>query len=94
MISGNRYMSWKMGMVCLICFLLYKYITTVVPLEIYKQDNIMPKKRKYYLAKKWGKVLLLHFNHIIHIVLFISSLIIYNYNYITYNMALYCPMYG
>ena len=52
------------------------------------------RKEPYYLAKKRGKVLLLHFNHVIHIILFISSLIIYNYNYITYNMALYCPMYG
>ena len=53
MISGNRYTSWKMGMVCLIWFLLYNYITTVVPLEIYKQDNTIPKKdKKYYLAKK------------------------------------------
>ena len=74
MISGNRYMSWKMGMVCLICFLLYKYITTVVPLEIYKQDNIMPKKRKILSCQKMGQGVALSFQpyHSYHSIRFLT----------------------
>ena len=69
-----------MGMVCLIWLLLYNYVITVVFLEIYKQDNIVPKNGNHIIFSRVGQGVSHSFFHYIDFIIFI--------HFITYHLQL------